>query len=77
MLIHHYPLKRILMGIISDFKDKFSSVLVKKVITQLISDFGTITSFSINSRDRTIIVYLELKGEKDMLQLSIFSYEVT
>lgn len=65
------------MGIISDFKDKFSSVLVKKVITQLISDFGTITSFSINSRDRTIIVYLELKGEKDMLQLSIFSYEVT
>ena len=64
------------MGLFSKIKDKASSTLVKTFANHFISDFGNLNDIIINSEQKRIYLSLDLKGEKESVNIEITGYEV-
>jgi len=56
-------------------KDATNSKLFKTVLNQLIKSYGTVLAFKIDSKDRSFLIELMMKGEKLPIIVDIRSYE--
>ena len=64
------------MGLFSKIKDKATSALLKKFANDFISDFGNLNDIIINSEQKSIYLSVDLKGEKESVNIDITGYEV-
>ncbi len=64
------------MGLFSKIKDKATSTLVKAFANHFISDFGNLDDIMINSENKSIYLSVDLKGEKESVNIEITGYEV-
>jgi hypothetical protein len=64
------------MGLFSRIKDKATSTLVKTFANHFISDFGNFNDIIINSEHKSIHLSLNLKGEKESVNIEITGYEI-
>jgi len=56
-------------------KDTTNSKIFKTVINQVIKSYGTVLAFKIDSRDRSFLIEMVLKGEKLPIRIQIDKYE--
>lgn len=56
-------------------KDTANSKIFKTVINQVIKSYGTVLAFKIDSKDRSFLIELVLKGEKLPIRIQIDKYE--
>ena len=56
-------------------KDTTNSKIFKTVINQVIKSYGTVLAFKIDSRDRSFLIEIVLKGEKLPIRIQIDKYE--
>jgi len=56
-------------------KDTTNSKLFKTVLNQLIKSYGTVLAFKIDSKDRSFLIEMMMKGEKLPIIVDICSYE--
>ncbi len=56
-------------------KDATNSKLFKTVLNQLIKSYGTVLAFKIDSKDRSFLIELMMKGEKLPILIDITNYE--
>jgi hypothetical protein len=56
-------------------KDTTNSKLFKTVLNQLIKSYGTVLAFKIDSKDRSFLIEMMMKGEKLPIVVDIRSYE--
>jgi hypothetical protein len=64
------------MGLFSKIKDNATSTLVKAFANHFISDFGNLNDIIINSENKSIYLSVDLKGEKESINIEITGYEV-
>ena len=56
-------------------KDATNSKLFKTVLNQMLKSYGTVLAFKIDSKDRSFLIELMMKGEKLPIIIDITSYE--
>jgi len=56
-------------------KDATNSKLFKTVLNQAIKSYGTVLAFKIDSKDKSFLIELMMKGEKLPIMIDIKSYE--
>lgn len=56
-------------------KDLTNSKLFKTVLNQLLKSYGTVLAFKIDSKDKSFLIELMMKGEKLPIVIDIKSYE--
>jgi len=56
-------------------KDTTNSKIFKTVINQVIKSYGTVLAFKIDSKDRSFLIEMVLKGEKLPIRIQIDKYE--
>jgi len=56
-------------------KDTTNSKVFKTVMNQLIKSYGTVLAFKIDSKDRSFLIELMMKGEKLPIRIDIRRYE--
>jgi len=56
-------------------KDTANSKIFKTVINQVIKSYGTVLAFKIDSKDRSFLIEMVLKGEKLPIRIQIDKYE--
>lgn len=56
-------------------KDATNSKVFKTVINQVIKSYGTVIAFKIDSKDRSFLIELMLKGETLPVRIEIDKYE--
>jgi len=56
-------------------KDATNSKLFKTVLNQLIKSYGTVLAFKIDSKDRSFLIEMMMKGEKLPILVDIRRYE--
>ena len=56
-------------------KDTTNSKVFKTVINQLIKSYGTVLAFKIDSKDRSFLIEMMMKGEKLPIKIDIKRYE--
>lgn len=64
------------MSIFTDGKDKIISKGLKTFANIVINDYGEISDFVANTKDKTITLNVLLKGEKEDIQITISNYSV-
>ena len=64
------------MGLFSRIKDKATSTVVKAFANSFISDFGNLNDIIIDSGNKSIHLSVNLKGEKESVNIEITAYEV-
>jgi hypothetical protein len=56
-------------------KDVTNSKVFKTIINQVIKSYGTVLAFKIDSKDRSFLIELMLKGEIKPIRIEINKYE--
>ena len=56
-------------------KDATNSKLFKTVLNQILKSYGTVLAFKIDSKDRSFLIELMMKGEKLPIIVDIRSYQ--
>jgi hypothetical protein len=56
-------------------KDATNSKLFKTILNQAIKSYGTVLAFKIDSKDRSFLIELMMKGEKLPIVIDIKNYE--
>lgn len=56
-------------------KDTTNSKLFKTIINQVIKNYGNVLAFKIDSKDRSFLIELMLKGEALPIRIEISKYE--
>ena len=56
-------------------KDATNSKLFKTVLNQMIKSYGTVLAFKIDSKDRSFLIEMMMKGEKLPIIIDITSYQ--
>ena len=64
------------MSIFTDGKDKIVSKGLKTYANLIINDYGKITDFLANTKNKTITLNVLLKGEKEDLQITFSNYNI-
>jgi hypothetical protein len=64
------------MGILSLFKDKATSTLLKTFANSLVADYGRLDNIDLDSSSKNINISMFLKGEKENISIEIADYEV-
>lgn len=64
------------MGLFSKIKDKAVSHLFKKSADSFVSDFGIINDLKIDSANKDIYLSVNLKGERENIDIKMSGYEV-
>ena len=64
------------MSIFTEGKDKIISKGLKTFANIIINDYGKITDFAANTKNKTITLNVLLKGEKEDLQITFSNYSV-
>ncbi len=67
--------KNIVKDTVYSSKDTANSTIFKTVINQVIKSYGTVLAFKIDSRDRSFLIELVLKGETQPIRIEIDKYE--
>ncbi len=67
---------KINMSIFTEGKDKIISKGLKTFANIIINDYGKITDFAANTKNKTITLNVLLKGEKEDLQITFSNYSV-
>ena len=67
--------KNIVKDTVYTSKDITNSKLFKTVLNQLIKSYGTVLAFKIDSRDRSFLIELMMKGETLPIRIEISKYE--
>jgi len=67
--------KNIVKDTVNTSKDATNSKLFKTVLNQMIKSYGTVLAFKIDSKDRSFLIELMMKGEKLPIIVDIKSYE--
>jgi hypothetical protein len=67
--------KSIVKDTVYTSKDTTNSKLFKTVMNQLIKSYGTVLAFKIDSKDRSFLIELMMKGETLPIRIEISKYE--
>ena len=67
--------KNIVKDTVYTSKDTTNSKLFKTVLNQVIKSYGTVLAFKIDSRDRSFLIELMMKGETLPIRIEISKYE--
>lgn len=67
--------KNIVKDTVNISKDATNSKLFKTVLNQMLKSYGTVLAFKIDSKDRSFLIELMMKGEKLPIIVDIKSYE--
>ena len=64
------------MSIFKKNKDKIVSKALQSFVNFIITDYGKLNDFDINSKDKTISLKVLLKGEKEVLNIAFSNYSI-
>jgi hypothetical protein len=67
--------KNIVKDTVYTSKDTTNSKVFKTIINQVIKSYGSVLAFKIDSKDRSFLIELMLKGEALPIRISINKYE--
>jgi hypothetical protein len=67
--------KNIVKDTVYTGKDTTNSKVFKTIINQVIKNYGTVLAFKIDSKDRSFLIELMLKGEALPIRIEISKYE--
>jgi hypothetical protein len=67
--------KNIVKDTVYTGKDTTNSKVFKTVINQVIKSYGTVLAFKIDSKDRSFLIELMMKGETLPIRIEISKYE--
>jgi hypothetical protein len=65
-----------MVSILKKQKDKIISKALQSFVNFLITDYGKLIDFGINSNDKTIFLKVSLKGEKEVLNIDFSNYSI-
>jgi hypothetical protein len=57
-------------------KDAIVSNVLKSIVNYFVTDFGTLTQFSVDSSNKSLNITVMLKGELNELNLQLFGYAI-
>lgn len=66
----------IMVSILKKQKDKIISKTLQSFVNFMITDYGKLINFDINSKDRTIFLKVSLKGEDEVLNIAFTNYSI-
>lgn len=64
------------MSIFKKKKDKIISNALQSLVNILIDDYGKLIDLAVNSKDKTILLNVLLKGEKEVLNIIFSNYSI-
>ena len=64
------------MEIFSKIKDKATAILLKNFANSFISDFGSLDKINVDSKNKSIYLSVNLKGERECITIEITDYKV-
>jgi len=65
-----------MVSILKKQKDKIISKALQSFVNFVITDYGKLINFDINSKDKTISLKVSLKGEKEVLNIAFKNYSI-
>jgi hypothetical protein len=66
----------IMVSILKKQKDKIISKALRSFVNFIITDYGKLINFDINSKDKTIFLKVSLKGENEVLNIAFSNYSI-
>jgi hypothetical protein len=66
----------IMVSILKKRKDKIISKALQSFVNFIITDYGKLINFDINSKDKTIFLKVSLKGENEVLNIAFTNYSI-
>jgi hypothetical protein len=66
----------IMVSTLKKQKDKIISKALQSFINFIITDYGKLTDFIVNSKDKTILLKVSLKGEHEVLNIAFSNYSI-
>jgi len=67
--------KSIVKETVHTSKDTTNSTVFRAVLNQAIKSYGTVLAFKIDSKDRSFLIEVMMKGEKQPVRIEIDKYE--
>ena len=64
------------MSIVHNTKDKIISRQIRNKLDIKIKEYGNVTDFIINSKDKTILLKILLKGENQFTEIFVSDFEI-
>ncbi len=65
-----------MVSIFKKQKDKIISKALQSFVNVIITDYGKLVDFDINSKDKSIFLKVLLKGEKEVLNIAFSNYSI-
>jgi hypothetical protein len=65
-----------MVSILKKQKDKIISKALQSFVNLIITDYGKLIDFAINSKDKTIFIKVSLKGENEVLNIAFSNYSI-
>jgi hypothetical protein len=65
-----------MVSILKKQKDKLISKALQSFVNLMITDYGKLINFDINSKDKTIFLKVLLKGENEVLNIAFSNYSI-
>lgn len=65
-----------MVSILKKRKDKIISKALQSFVNFIITDYGKLINFDINSKDKTIFLKVSLKGENEVLNIAFTNYSI-
>ena len=65
-----------MMSIFKKKKDKIISKALQSFVNVIITDYGKLVDFDVNSKDKSIFLKVLLKGEKEVLNIAFSNYGI-
>ncbi|MBW2245958.1 MAG: hypothetical protein JRF62_01920 [Deltaproteobacteria bacterium] len=65
-----------MVSILKKQKDKIISKALQSFVNIIITDYGKLIDFGINSKDKTIFLKVSLKGENEVLNIAFSNYSI-
>lgn len=65
-----------LRGAIGAVKDSGASAAIKTWLAREMADYGEVLDFTFNSGERSVLMHVQLKGEREPLTVQVTDYEV-
>jgi hypothetical protein len=65
-----------LKGAIGAVKDSGASTAIRSWLAREMADYGEVLDFDFNSRERSVLMHVLLKGEREPLTVQVTDYEV-
>jgi hypothetical protein len=65
-----------MVSILKKQKDRVISKALQSFVNFIITDYGKLINFDINSKDKTIFLKVSLKGENEVLNIAFSNYSI-